>query len=546
MVFSPTGSEIGFLTLVVLLTLSGCPPEWEDPGPVGDWSGTPDDIAGDDDDTTGDDDAGDDDAGPGPVDEFWGEAPDLDTRLVVFDKIWLQLADEYAAFAVQDMDWDAVYDDYRPRVENAESYGRFVAVLTDLMGTRMRDGHTWLFSERVCFDSDLSQRPPVFRIDMHSSTLGACTTPMVDGTLLVYRAADDNPAGLEPGDRIVGYDDVPWPILVSGVTALGLPTCGHHAPAASAETYNLMVSAVSNAHLFDHLDVIRHGETDVESIPTEDLLDYVGDPDQGFFGPAAGLVCSEQLPVAGVEFPWTDFADAGDPGEGSGQTSWGVVEGTNIGYIYLYSWGLQVFEDFHTAVTELWNTDGLIIDQRYNVGGYAAWEDGLAELFDTDHPDVMYQAFRAEGGGYTDLDLEHPQPGYGWRSIDADEATYYDHPIAVLQGPHAASAGDIFPYFMTLHPRARRFGQPTHGSFGGKDDYWFIAPDPYVGDFYMAYTNHTDLDRDLLYLQGTEQWPEQAARLDPDDVAAGVDTVVAAALAWIEAENAPRQPTPRT
>ena len=59
----------------------------------------------------------------------------------------------------------------------------------------------------------------------------------------------------------------------------------------------------------------------------------------------------------------------------------------------------------------------------------------------------------AAGGG-----LATPVSSVGY--IDADEATYYDHPIAVLQGPHAASAGDIFPYFMRNHPRARRFGLP--------------------------------------------------------------------------------------
>lgn len=483
-------------------------------------------------------DAGDGDAGghdpSQSVDDFWGAAPDMETRLAVFDEIWDELAVGYAAFAVKDVDWDAVRTLYRPQVEQAESYGRFYQLLSEMLGEGLQDGHTWIFSQKVCFDSLLTERPPMLRLNMHSSTLGACVTPLDDGRLVVYRVAPDNPAELAPGDLVLGYDGIPWVELLDLVASWRLPVCGHRAPSDVAESYNLFVNAINNAHLFETLEVERYGASGADSIPTDQLIDYVNDPPGDFWRPSAGLLCPDQLPVAGVEFPWTRFEDSFDPMWGGGYTNWGVLEGTNIGYVYLYSWGMQVAADFEEAITDVMGTDGLIIDQRFNTGGYAAWDGGLSLLFDQDHPQLIYQAFRdPESDDYRALDLEDPQPGYGWRGIDADESTYYDMPIAVLQGPHAASAGDIFPYFMTFHSRARRFGSVTHGSFGGLNCHWCEQPDPHLNDLFMAFTNHTDLDADLSYLQGTDQVPEEPLHMSRDAVAAGVDTVVEAALEWM-------------
>ncbi len=501
----------------------------EDSGPPGEYG---------DDDSGSPAGRGDDDAAQDPVDAFWGEGPDEETRLALFDEIWQELADHYAAFAVKDIDWDQERSVYRTRVEAAKSHGRFFQALSDLLGNMLQDGHTWIFSEKICLDFVPADRPPVFRLYMHTSTLGACATPTDDGDLLVYRVAPYNPAGLKPGDLILGYDGKTWSQQLKAIDDLGLPVCGFFAPSPQAQEYNRMVNVVNNAHLFETLDIRRRGTKADESIPVDDLLDYANDEDRDLFNPASGLLCSEQLPVEGIEFPWTDYEDSGDPMDGAGQTMWGIIDGTNIGYIYLYSWGQSLFEDFEEAVADLMDTDGLVIDQRYNVGGYAAWEDGLALLFDEDHTHVLWHAFRdTDAEDYTALDFEQSHPGYGWRNIIADTETFYDRPIAVLQGPHAASAGDIFPYFMTYHPHSRRFGLTTHGSFGGLSPYWYTESDPYMSDLYMVYTNHTDFDSDLNYLQGTDQIPEEVVRLDPDDVAEGIDTVVQAALDWIADEN---------
>ncbi|MCP4674575.1 MAG: hypothetical protein GY854_03475 [Deltaproteobacteria bacterium] len=119
-----------------------------------------------------------------------------------------------------------------------------------------------------------------------------------------------------------------------------------------------------------------------------------------------------------------------------------------------------------------------------------------------------------------------------WMYIDADESTFWDKPIAVLTGHKADSGGDLWPYLMSYHPRVRRFGRPTNGAFSGWQLFWEI--DPYLGDLHMAYPPCAMVDTDLNMVHGTDIHPEVSIWLEQDDVAQGIDTVVEAAIAWIE------------
>ena len=117
-------------------------------------------------------------------------------------------------------------------------------------------------------------------------------------------------------------------------------------------------------------------------------------------------------------------------------------------------------------------------------------------------------------------------------SFDSDSDYDYDRPIAVLTGPKSISMGDIFPYVLAHHPRARRFGRPTNGAFGSWTELWSGA-DPYVGDFDAWFTNAIFADANETWLHRSVQTPDEEVWLTRDDVAAGRDTVVEAALAWI-------------
>ena len=447
------------------------------------------------------------------VDGHWGDAPDAETRLAIFDELWETLGASYASFAANGVDWGAIHETHRPLVEAAESQGRFVQVLADIFLT-LQDGHSYLVSYEVC-GYDATGSPPSLRLLDGANYSGACLTPLEDDSLLVTRVESDNPAGLVPGDRVLGYDGWAWRHLRTRLVDAGLPVCGYHSSADLAQDMNWQSALLNNHHLFDSLDLHRHGAAEPEQVSTDVFSGYYSD-----------LTCSDQLPVAGVDFPYTDY----DESQAAEDTAWGIIEGTNVGYIYVYAWSGDVTADFETAVSELMGTDGLIIDQRYNNGGgTGAAFGGLALLFEEDVEHIMNCAVRDDPEDTTSMAIN----SWGWHAFEADPSSYYDEPIAVLVGPRAVSAGDLFPVYMTHHPRARRFGRTTDGSFGSITSHW--TPDPHINDLYMAYTYAACIDPDMNWLQSAETPPEQEAWLDPDDVARGVDTVVAEALAWIEA-----------
>ena len=80
----------------------------------------------------------------------------------------------------------------------------------------------------------------------------------------------------------------------------------------------MMMSAGLNWHLFDTIDVIKHGNGETLYLPTSPL--------QNQNGTIYGV---EQLPVPGVPMPEYEEGNF---------VSWGVVQGTDIGYVYVASW----------------------------------------------------------------------------------------------------------------------------------------------------------------------------------------------------------------
>jgi len=451
----------------------------------------------------------DDENGAGASHEF-----DSETRLAVFNELWQYLSDNYAGFAARGLDWEKVREDYASAVESADSVEEFYGVLSRLFRL-IQDGHTNISFRSLC-ETPIGSRPQYFNLEDWYSATGICVTPMDSGRLLVYRAEDGNVAGLQPGDYILGYDSRAWAFLLKDLEMMDMPVCGMHASCASAERNLYLGSVMNNPHLFYTMEYIYRNSTEIMSVSTEKLINY-----------GSGLVCSDQLPVDGVDFPYK----YGEDSRSAGDVSWGTLEGTNIGYIYVYSWKDEAVVDFSVAVYELMETDGLIIDQRFNSGGMPENSLALSLLFRQDVDHAVTCAGRVSEKDLYSLDVSGGEK-YG---IDAFEYDSYDEPIAVLTGHKAASGGDLFPYLMRFHHKVRIFGRSTEGSFGAIKGLW--DPDPYFGDITVSYAHCVMVDTDGNCLQGREQEPDVEVWLDPDDVAYGIDTVVETALEWIEYEN---------
>ncbi|MCP4676440.1 MAG: hypothetical protein GY854_13190 [Deltaproteobacteria bacterium] len=462
------------------------------------------------------------------VDTYWSDPPDKDTRLMIFDELWSVFAEYYPCFVTANVDWDAARETYRPLIEEAKSYGLFYQLLSEMIFS-LSDMHTKISSTKICGNVHLEHtdffagRPPIYNEGVPYSAIGACVTPTDEGELVVYSVLPGNPAGLAPGDVIIGYDGRPWSDLLDTIVSWKLPYCGRRAQANSAGESHRLYAVMNNHHLFETLDVERHVSTGPDSVATEGFLTY-----------PSTLVCSDQLPVEGVDVPWTTWKEERFAWTGQGHVTFGVLPGTNIGYIYIYSWTGEVEDKFAAAVAELMETDGLIIDQRFNLGGVPIWNKGMAALFDKDLEHKMVCKWRDPDSNNYDS-LKNNESDWTLWDIDVDEDTFYDRPIALLTGPQAISGGDIFPFLMHFHPRVRSFGRPTNAAFGMMNTYW--TEDPYLSDIRVTYTMSICTDEVGNYLQASERTPDEEVWLTHEDIIAGVDTVVEAALAWIDEQT---------
>ncbi len=217
---------------------------------------------------------------------------------------------------------------------------------------------------------------------------------------------------------------------------------------------------------------------------------------------------------------------------GGQHLSWGIVENTSIGYVYVYSWVEGVRPLFASALSYLISVSkvtGLILDFRYNLGGGNSANNGLDLLFNEDPggPTRWQTATRDNPGNHFSFSLSPPTFSFTPRP------DYYDRPIAVLTGPAAWSYGDLSSFMMRLHPMVRFFGLPTNGAF--------VAPfslsetGPGWGTYYYARAGGQM--RSLVANEGFlmhKGFPvDEQVWLTRDGVAQGEDDVVKRALEWI-------------
>jgi hypothetical protein len=449
------------------------------------------------------------------IDSTWGEGMVTTAKLEIFDNFWT-LADEmYASFHHLDVNWDSLYTVFRPEIEAGVSRGRFYAIMCQLY-LALQDAHVSIFDIDI-LSSELKPGIPLLVVSgyLGNGHFGAGLTPLPDQSLLVYQVVPDHPLGLEPGDVVLGYHGIPWKDIYPDLLDAQLPVSTMYGwgSSESSDRHHWLAGAGMNWHLFDTIDVVKYGSNDTVHLPTSVLADQNMD-----------IFCTAQMPIAGVSFPNIN----------SNHVSWGVVDGTNIGYIYIWSWmkDNRVGDDFKLAVQSLLygsGVQGLIIDSRMNLGGYPTEYFKALEILFNEDQDILISNVRDDPlDRYSLVPFDIPvAPLY----FEADQSQICDVPIAVLIGPASVSAGDMMPLQMTAHPMVRTFGLPTNSAIG------------YVGIEYLQYSNlwvqsmavsNTSLREDPdYYLTHVGFDVDEEVWLNPDDVRKGEDTVVKRAMEWI-------------
>ena len=446
------------------------------------------------------------------IKQFWGPGESLAGKLETFDLYQSYARANNATFVYNRINWDSVAAYLRSRINDSTSRGEFSRILTDL-ACAMRDGHAYA-RDSVMLTTPLNPGTPIIA-DARASIrhFGAGLSPLADSTLLVYKVVPNHPLGLVPGDRILGYQGIPWRQLILELLQGGVPHIFRFASAPSAHERRLLWSAGENWHLFDTIDVYKYHTGETLHLPLDPMAN---------FNVSTDTVNNQQLPIPGVPMPVDRTTD--------GAVTYGRIEGTNIGYIYVYNHGYAaVSSEFDAAVLALMGTDGLIIDIRYNRGGSYGLNAGMSRLMN--HATLTMDARRRSSS--VDLYSIGPgKPSWWISEIPADVGTFYDHPIAVLLGPGCGSYGDFTSWQFSYVSNARMFGQSPSAMFSGMS----APPQPSRTGYNLQCPNFTMVDHFAPEVQrwGQEYPLDEEVWLTPDDVALGYDTVVRRARAWIE------------
>lgn len=457
------------------------------------------------------------------IDAYWGQGLSTEEKLAIFDKFWSYADAKFAAFQGINVDWPALRAKYRPEVAAGVSRGRFAAIM-NYLSLALRDSHTEALDVVVNFFTIPEPGVPLFGVSgLEFDTSGACLTAQGDGSALVYSALPQHPLGLEPGDRILGYEGRPWTELYQELLKEEVPIWPvWWGTSPSSFEHTFVMSAGVNWHLFDTMDIAKHSGQ-VMHVPTSLMPGVI------FWG-----FCSEQMDIPGVSKP-TFF--------GNDFVRSGIVQGTNIGYIYVWGWLGSAVDDFAAAVhqlTQVDHVDGLVVDFRFNAGGFLhAPFRGLGAL--SSHPVAttgMDERMRADE--HFKMKSISPPSQFkldfdNWDSRKRVKASF-EGPVAILVGPGAVSAGDFGSYWAASLPIVRAFGKstsmavglPTQPALGTELD---LGPDWLAR---VAETNTYRVGAPKNFLIHTEYPVDELVWLTPDDVAAGKDTVVEAALVWLQ------------
>ncbi len=450
------------------------------------------------------------------VDEFWGPGLPLSQKQPIFNRFASYIHDKFPSFSGLNVRWDSLHGLYSQQITDSTSKGGFSAILSRLAHD-LRDHHVMAW-DLIMQSTPLNPGVPIFALGLDYGDVrhfGAVLTPLPDSSLLVVHSTPGHPLGLQPGDIVLGYEGVPWKQLVFELLESPLPRLGPMGSSESARIHMQLVSAGMNWHLFDTIDVLRRQSGITEHLSTSSLS-ALNIPEF--------LANNEQVPVPLVPMP--DYCYT----HGYGGVTHGIVDGTNIGYIYISKHSyIEVRAEFQNAVSSLMGTDGLILDIRCNAGGYASAgpEAGLSLLMNTSTETLIHLARSSP----FDLNGLSPFTPLTPLSIQADVETLYDRPIAALIGPFTASRGEVTAYQFRYLPGARFFGKSVNGALSGllPDDnltangFWLWCPSLVLADHQRP---------DVLLIR--KEFPvDEPVWLTPDDVANGEDTVVKRALAWI-------------
>ena len=390
-----------------------------------------------------------------------------------FEKVWSTIRDKHWEKNPGGLDWQAIHEEYRPKIEQATSTEQARQVMRDMIA-RLHETHFAIFPGSVYED-----------VGAEAAAGGdgspGFDTRVLDGQAIVTSidaGSSAEKAGVHTG----------WAVLRAGGKDL---TPVIQKLKAVPELHELTLErAVETA-----LSGPQGGELPVTFLDGENherSMNLRLDPPRGepsHFG---------NLPT---EYVWFESKKIG-----------------NVGYVRfnLFLDLVRVMGRFGKAVTDCKTCDGFIIDLRGNPGGIGGMAMGMAGFL-VDKPDqklgTMYMR------GVTLKFVINPRMGA------------FDGPVAVLVDGCSASTSEIFAGGLQDLGRARIFGTKTAAAALPSE----IEKLPNGDGFQYAIANY--ISEGGKALEGNGVTPDEQVTLTRAALLAGHDPVLDAALQWIKKQR---------
>lgn len=432
--------------------------------------------------------------------------------LRTFDVAWRRVKQTYFDEDFAGLDWDAVRDELRPKIEEASSNHELQAVIQEMLD-RLGQSHFAIVPGDVV-DAIEPDEEGVEEVEVEADV----EQQHVDGA----EPADDRPG--HTGIKLYVINDL---VVVTRV-ASGSPAEKHGVRPGWA------IIAVRGrevgdfvAHLPDHLDdrnramfVWRMLEHRLQGTPgTSVAVTFLDHDDRE------------------VVLDLKRIATEGEPTKlGNMPTMYAHLEremieredgGIRVGLIRFNVWMLPMMRSFAVAIDELYGADGIVIDLRGNPGGIGAMAMSVAGYFSENRfslGTMMNRQTSIEFRAMPQFSLPSGKP------FDP-----YAGPVAILIDEATGSTSEIFAAGMQESGRARVFGATSYG--GVLPSVFYRLPN---GDV-LQHAISDFISAQGTRLEGRGVVPDQPVRMTRQSLLMGRDPVLEAATEWIAAKAAKRE-----
>ncbi|TVR19944.1 MAG: hypothetical protein EA396_11705 [Anaerolineaceae bacterium] len=347
-----------------------------------------------------------------------------------FEELMERLRREYAFTEYKGIDWDAIYEEFLPRFEQATEDNDAVAyqfTMQDFVWA-IPDGH---IGASLPLTNDAFFRET-------DGGLGLAVRELDDGRILANFVLQGGPAaeaGMELGAELTAINGAP--------------------PLDRADKINIWAAPFSADHSrrIQELRYITRFETGEEV-------------ELSFINPESEEEQTVTVTAINERQSWS-FSSVlrGAAGSDAQPITFEVLDS---GYAYVR---INSFSQYPELMFRIWewiidqlndqNIPGLILDMRWNSGGYNL-DRWLTGYFFEERRVIGNRAIY-----YTDIDEFFIDPLQVEEIIPPDDGRFYGGPIALLVSPACASACEFFSYNMTIDDRATVIGFYPSDGLGG-------------------------------------------------------------------------------